>query len=496
MAEPVNVTATTPSNIPGITKETCLGYTLGRKLGSGGFAFVREAYSRKGEKVAIKFIKMDTSDRKLDKRDNAIVAVDNEGEALGVIPSRLKRSLKEITTELMALQMTTSPNVVKLHKYKLNHPYKMRDGSTWNSLAMVLEICENGELFDLVYHGDALDEKVARTFFRQIVNGLSALHAKNIAHRDIKPQNILMTADFQCKLADIGSGARFREAKLMKTCRVGTRGFQAPELLCGKNYSKKCDTFSLGVTLFVLMSKTMPCREEATVQDPLYVYMAAKKFTDYWGKFARGGINFSDDLKVLLQGMLAYQPVERMNIDDVEKEGNVLSGIKSSDWYKGEVYQQGELKQVLRDRFLVARNKRNKVRNPETEIHSKSFRGTTTTALPLLPTDREFWAFPLDPEAQVADATGKMVKLHPDHVMHMLMDHFEVQKSMCTTKYDEVEGQLELTGTDALFKVMIYAYEQEGDYFLDIRPDQDTLWQHPDCRKLTDDVQKFLNVLP
>lgn len=56
---------------------------------------------------------------------------------------------------------------------------------------MVLELCDNGELFDLVYHGEALDEKVCRTFFRQIVDGLGALHGKNIAHRDIKPQNIL-----------------------------------------------------------------------------------------------------------------------------------------------------------------------------------------------------------------------------------------------------------------------------------------------------------------
>jgi len=492
MAESVNVSATTPK---GLTKETCLGYTLGRKLGAGGFAFVREAYSRKGEKVAIKFIKMDTAERTLDKRDNAIVAVSEGGDALATIPGRLKRTLREITTELMALQMTTSPNVVKLHKYKLNHPYKMSDGSTWNSLAMVLEICEKGELFDLVYHGEPLDDKVARTFFHQIVNGLSALHAKNIAHRDIKPQNILMTADFQCKLADIGSGSRFRESRLMKTCRVGTRGFQAPELLCGKNYSKKCDTFSLGVTLFVLMSKTMPCREEATVQDPLYVYLAAKKFNDYWAKFHRGGIDFSDDLKVLLQGMLAYQPVERMNIDDFTKEGKTLSGIKSSAWYNKDVYDEaGELNQVLRDRFLLARNKRNRVRNPETEIHSISFRSGAPTVLPMLPPEREYWAIPLDPKAQVTNAEGAMIKLHPDHVIHTLTNHFEVQNKRCTTIYNEADGQLELKGTDGPYSMFIDAYEKDGDYFLDIRPASN--WHHPRCRKLTDDVQKFLNVLP
>jgi len=479
------------SGIEGLTNETCLGYRLGRKLGAGGFAFVREAFTKEGRKVAIKFIKMDTQDRKLDKQENAIVAVDGSGKALDAIPSRLKRSLKEITTELMALQMTTSPNVVKLYKYKLNHPYKMSDGSTWNSLAMVLEICEHGELFDLVYHGEALDEKVARTFFRQIVNGLEALHSKNIAHRDIKPQNILMTKNFVCKLADIGSGARFRDTRLMKTCRVGTRGFQAPELLCGKNYSKKCDTFSLGVTLFVLMSKTMPCREEATVQDPLYVYMAAKKYTDYWAKFARGGIEFTPQLNELLQGMLAYQPVERMNINDTERDGAVMPGIKSSAWYKGEIYGEEELKAVLMDRFKVARSQRNKVRNPETEIHSQSFRSGKQIVLPQLPPGKEVWVVPLDPTAQIADSEGNMMKLHPDHLFHTVIDQFEVQQKVCTSEYDEQNGQLELKTEQ--FTINIDAYEKNNEYFLDFREGKN--WHHPGAKQLTKDVKTFLNVL-
>jgi len=279
----------------------------------------------------------------------------------------------------------------------------------------------------------------------------------------------------------------------MKTTRVGTRGFQAPELLCGKNYSKKCDTFSLGVTLFVLMSKTMPCREEATVQDPLYVYMAAKKFDDYWNKFARGGILFSDDLKVLLQGMLAYQPVERMNINDFTKDGKTLPGIKTSDWYKGEVYETEELKQVLADKFLVARNKRNKVRNPETEIHSKSFRSGALTTLPLLPPEREFWAVALDPTAQIAaGAEGELVKLHPDHVIHTLIERFEVQDKRCQSVYNNTEGQLELKGQG--FSLFIDAFQKDGAYYLDIRPNTETNWHHPDCKRLTDDVMDFLSV--
>jgi len=496
MAEADNTPDVDLNSVPGITNETCLGYRLGRKLGAGGFAFVREAYSRSGERVAIKFIKMDTKDRVLAKVGNSIVAVDPESKKpLDTIPSRLKRTLKEITTELMALQMTKSKNVVKLHKYKLNHPYKMSDGTEWNSIAMVLENCEHGELFDLVYHGEALDEKVCRTFFRQIVNGLEALHDKNISHRDIKPQNILMTRNFECKLADLGSGQRIKESRLMKTNRVGTRGFQAPELLCQKNYSKKCDTFSLGVTLFVLMSKTMPCREEANVNDPLYVYMAAKKYDDYWGKFARGGINFSDDLKELLQGMLAYQPVERMNINDTVKDEKVLKGIKTSKWYNDEIYDQAELCNVLRDRFALARSTRNRVRNPDTEIHSQSFRSGKPTVLPPLPPRREFWAIPLEKEASITDTAGNVVRLHPDHVIQTIMNKFEVLDKRCTCVYKTEEAELELKATgegDVPIQVNVNAYERDDEYYMDIVPIAN--WHHPDCLKLKKDLDEFLQI--
>lgn len=288
----------------------------------------------------------------------------------------------------------------------------------------------------------------------------------------------------------------------MKTTRVGTRGFQAPELLCGKNYSKKCDTFSLGVTLFVLMSKTMPCREEATVQDPLYVYMAAKKYKDYWDKFARGGINFSPNLKILLQGMLAYQPVERMNINDTTKDGVTLTGIKSSAWFNEEVYSQEELVGVLRDKFLVARNQRNKVRNPETEINSVSFRSGTLVELPPLPARRENWAIPLD-KAEIQGPEGKQIQLHPDHVFQALIHQFEIEEEKrCKSIYNEEEGYLELTSkveypaeedrAPDTIKVQIQGYQRDGEYFLDIEPTEG--YYVKACKKLTDDIQKFLSV--
>lgn len=249
------------------------------------------------------------------------------------------------------------------------------------------------------------------------------------------------------------------------------------------------------MTLFVLMSKTMPCREEAHVNDPLYVYMAAKKYEDYWNKFARGGINFSDDLKELLQGMLAYQPIERMNINDTVRDENVLKGIKSSKWYNDEVYEQEELCNVLRDRFMLARNTRNRVRNPDTEIHSQSFRSGKPTVLPPLPDRREFWAIPLEKGASITDPEGNVVRLHPDHLIHAIMNKFEVEDKRCTCVYKETEGELELKATgagDVPIQINLNAYERDDEYYLDIVPISN--WHHPDCDKLKNDLQDYLQI--
>jgi len=218
--------------------------------------------------------------------------------------------------------------------------------------------------------------------------------------------------------------------------------------------------------------------------------MAAKKYADYWAKFSRGGINFSPTLNILLQGMLAYQPVERMNINDTVRDGVNIPGIKSSAWYNEEVYSQEELKAVLTDRFLVARSQRNKVRNPETEIHSVSFRSGAQTALPFLPPEKEPWAYALDPTAEVIDSEGNPAKLHPDHVMHLLTTHFEVNEHRCVSEYNQKEGHLELKTEQ--YSVNINAFEKGGDYFLDISDGKN--WHHPDCIKLTNDVLKFLNI--
>lgn len=67
-------------------------------------------------------------------------------------------------------------------------------------ILLVLEYAPGGELFDILYYTSALEEDIARTYFRQMIFGLEACHNAGVAHRDIKPQNLLLDSHFNLKV--------------------------------------------------------------------------------------------------------------------------------------------------------------------------------------------------------------------------------------------------------------------------------------------------------
>jgi len=82
------------------------------------------------------------------------------------------------------------------------------------------------------------------------------MHSQGIVHRDIKPENIMLSASGELKLIDFGLSKRQQGDKKLKTI-AGTPYYMAPEVLDGR-YDSKCDTWSLGVLLYVFMSGYLP----------------------------------------------------------------------------------------------------------------------------------------------------------------------------------------------------------------------------------------------
>ncbi|VVC98397.1 unnamed protein product [Leptidea sinapis] len=156
---------------------------------------------------------------------------------------------REIQHEVAVLALCSDcSRVVRLHEV-----YETR-----SEVAIVLELCAGGELQRLLDEEERLSEGAARRALRHVLEGLAHLHARRLAHLDLKPQNLLLSAaGDQLLICDFGisraiqPGAHVREI-------LGTRDYVAPEILSYEPLSLAADIWSVGVLAYVLLSGYSP----------------------------------------------------------------------------------------------------------------------------------------------------------------------------------------------------------------------------------------------
>ncbi|XP_062312011.1 serine/threonine-protein kinase MARK2-like, partial [Osmerus eperlanus] len=184
-----NSVATTAEETPHIGN-----YRLLKTIGKGNFAKVKLArHVLTGKEVAVKII---------DKTQLN------------------SSSLQKVTfREVRIMKLLNHPNIVKLFEVI----------ETEKTLYLVMEYASGGEVFDyLVAHG-RMKEKEARAKFRQIVSAVQYCHQKNIVHRDLKAENLLLDADMNIKIADFGFSNEFTLGSKLDTF-CGSPPYAAPEL--------------------------------------------------------------------------------------------------------------------------------------------------------------------------------------------------------------------------------------------------------------------------
>ena len=160
----------------------------------------------------------------------------------------------EIKNEIDILKSLSHPNIVKI--------YEFFDTALYYYL--VTEYCKKGELFS--YITNEYNEKQLSVLFYQVFSGLCYLHEKKILHRDLKLENLMISEIekdvvtgeeyFWIKIIDFGTAKIFEKNKTEKAV-IGSTYYIAPEVL-RKKYNEKCDTWSVGVILYMTLVGVAP----------------------------------------------------------------------------------------------------------------------------------------------------------------------------------------------------------------------------------------------
>jgi serine/threonine protein kinase len=231
--------------------------------------------------------------------------------------------------EMQSLNRIAHPSVVRLIHSNEGGVYTRRNGQgSYTCMYMVVDLCPNGELFDVLFKTGAFSEPVARFYFKQIISGLEACHNIGIAHRDMKPENILFDAEFNLKIADFGFSILImgRDGSGLLHTRLGTESYMAPELHMRRPYTgESVDLFAAGIILFIMISQNPPfSRAEPT--DPYYRLLSSGD-SRFWTAHSRNKQPnlYSADFQDYIKRMLELDPAKRLNIQQ----------IKAHPWYNG-----------------------------------------------------------------------------------------------------------------------------------------------------------------
>ena len=158
---------------------------------------------------------------------------------------------KEILNEINILRTMDHPGILKIFEFYSNK----------ESYSIVTELCPGGELFEQIIHKGPFKEKYTAYVMYQLFSAINYCHKMHIVHRDLKPENILIVSKDQnnyplVKICDFGTSTIFEKGAVQKKL-VGSSYYIAPEVL-KKHYNEKCDIWSLGVIMYILLSARPP----------------------------------------------------------------------------------------------------------------------------------------------------------------------------------------------------------------------------------------------
>lgn len=210
---------------------------------------------------------------------------------------------------------------IKIHK-SLKHPNIVNFVDCFEddvNVYILLEICPNQSLMELLKTRKRVSEAEVRFFMVQIIGAVKYLHSRRVIHRDLKLGNIFFDPDMNLKIGDFGLASVLPSTDSRKYTICGTPNYIAPEVLGGKNtgHSFEVDIWAIGIMLYALLVGKPPFQ----AKDVNVIYERIKR-TEYLFPADKP---ISEDAKTLIKDLLSLNPLNRPNINE----------ILDYPWFKG-----------------------------------------------------------------------------------------------------------------------------------------------------------------
>lgn len=290
-----------PENIGVAIKKT---YDLEeREIGAGGFG-----------KVVI------GTDKKMPSRKVAIKKV--------TIPPNDIDKIRALRNEANTMKQLDHPNICRLFEFYESGRF----------FYFVMELMTGGELFDRIMEDGFITENLAAHVMQQAGGALCFAHNQNVAHRDMKPENIVFLDNDrdknEIKLIDWGLSFHFGAARM--TSKVGSGTYQAPEVMQAKGaYTQSCDIWSLGVIAYVMLCGKPP------FWGSTYEILQSMEY----GNMPMSGDDWEDiseNAKDFIKKCLRWNPAQRMTAGDVMQHAWIRNQMAN-----GRACSDGTLTRVL-----------------------------------------------------------------------------------------------------------------------------------------------------
>ena len=231
-------------------------------------------------------------------------------------------NMKKILYETDLMKKLNHPNITKILEMFEDEKYFM----------IIMEYINGGNLFSFVKKRRKLSEKTAKFLFRQIIQGIKYIHEQNIAHRDIKLENLLIDLNNNVKICDFGIGRKIKNKNQLLHDQCGTLMYMAPEILLSskeKGYEPfPVDIWSSGISLYIMLSGTLPFNYKNKKNEDDEEEEENEEEEESFSEKSKSKKNEEDNFK--LQYSIVYK--EPKKIEKISDEArDLLKGLLNKD---------------------------------------------------------------------------------------------------------------------------------------------------------------------